>query len=123
MYDDLCSPIDLQNKEPAHTKEEAGQALIQRAVAHAGGNWKLQMSANQFWTTSLGVEVNTVEFDPFVQRIPTFAAYLLAIWPKAGECSKISLKNELRKQTSKFRKQEEPGDQIHTTSRLSRPAL
>ena len=39
----LYSLFGLQNKEPTHTKGEAGQALIQSAVAHAGGNRKLQM--------------------------------------------------------------------------------
>lgn len=56
------------------------------------------MSANQFGTMWLGVDVNTVEFGPFVQRIPTLAAYF---------------KNGLRKQTSQFRMEEEPGDQIY----------
>lgn len=56
------------------------------------------MSANQFGTMWLGVDVNTVEFGPFVQRIPTLAAYF---------------KNGLRKQTLQFRMEEEPGDQIY----------
>lgn len=65
----LHSPIDLQNKEPAHKKGRLDKALIRGAVAHTVETECTRISFGQCGEVWMGIGL-------FVQRIPTLAIYL-----------------------------------------------